>query len=428
MEQIIITGVGSNMQGVGRLPDGRAVFVPGALPGERVSIALTRDSGRFCEGRVVEVLEASAHRTEPDCEYYGRCGGCQLRHGDYECAMAMKHTRVDDALRRIAGIEAPDVRKTLGCFPQNRTRNKAEYPITNGVIGMRPQKGASVIHVNDCLLQHPMSIAVMRAAREYMRGSRINGWLVTRINRAGDIMAVLSTDGRAPAWLRSLSEIDGVRSIYHCALKKRPAHALDGLCTRVWGAETITETLCALNFQISPQTFFQVNTPQAERLYDLALEAAGLRPDSRVLDAYCGCGTITLAAARRAGHVLGVEIVPPAISDAKRNASANGLSGKADFVCADAAQEIPRRIKAGEKFDSIIVDPPRKGCDPALIESLVQTQVPRISYVSCDPGTLARDVKLLCAGGYSLEWATPVDMFPGTMHVETVVLMSRVEK
>ncbi len=216
-----------------------------------------------------------------------------------------------------------------------------------------------------------------------------------------------------------------MRSIYHCALKKRPAHALDGLCTRVWGAETITETLCDLNFQISPQTFFQVNTPQAERLYDLALEAAGLRPDSRVLDAYCGCGTITLAAARRAGHVLGVEIVPPAISDAKRNASANGLRGKADFVCADAAQEIPRRIKAGEKFDSIIVDPPRKGCDPALIESLIQTQVPRISYVSCDPGTLARDVKLLCAGGYSLEWATPVDMFPGTMHVETVVLLSR---
>jgi 23S rRNA (uracil1939-C5)-methyltransferase len=425
MEQIIITGVGSNMQGVGRLPDGRAVFVPGALPGERVSIALTRDSGKFCEGRVAEVLEASPHRVQPDCEYYGRCGGCQLRHGDYECAMAMKRTRVDDALRRIAGLDDPVVLETLGCSCQNRTRNKAEYPITNGVVGMRPEKGAAVIPISDCLLQHPLSIAVMQRAREYMKGSKINGWLVTRISRAGDMMVILSTDGRAPTWLSRLSSIEGVRSIYHCALKKRPAHALDGACSRVWGAAAITETLCGLDFQISPQTFFQVNTPQAERLYALALEAAGIRPDSRVLDAYCGCGTITLAAARLAGHALGVEIVPPAIVDAKRNAEANGLSGRTDFVCADAALEIPRRIKAGERFDSVIVDPPRKGCDRALVETLIQSPVPRIAYVSCDPGTLARDIKLLCAGGYRLEWARPVDMFPGTAHVETVCLLSK---
>lgn len=166
-----------------------------------------------------------------------------------------------------------------------------------------------------------------------------------------------------------------------------------------------------------------MNTPQAERLYALALEAAAIAPDARVLDAYCGCGTITLAAARNAGHVLGVEIVPPAIEDAKKNAELNGLSHKATFVCADAALEIPRRIRAGEKFGGIIVDPPRKGCDPAFIESIITTKVPRMAYVSCDPGTLARDIKLLAAGGYRLEWAAPVDMFPGTAHVETVACL-----
>lgn len=425
MESVIITGVGSNMQGVGRLPDGRTVFVPGALPGERATVEITRDSGRFCEARMLKLESSSPHRVAPDCEYYGLCGGCQLRHGDHQCAMAMKRTRVDDALRRIAGLDNPEVRDVLSCREQNRTRNKAEYPITDGVIGMRREKDAAVIPISDCLLQHPLSIKIMLQAREYLKGSRINGWLVTRVSSSGDVMVILSSFGGAPGWLAKLAHGEGVRSVYHCALKKRPVHALDGICRRVWGAETITETLCGLEFQISPQTFFQVNTPQAERLYELALNAACIGPDSRVLDAYCGCGTISLAAARVARHVLGVEIVPPAITDAKKNAAANALSDKAHFVCADAALEIPRRIKSGEIFDSVIVDPPRKGCAPSLIDALIQSPVPRIAYVSCDPGTLARDVKRLCDGGYRMEWANPVDMFPGTAHVETVCLLSK---
>ena len=426
MMELKITGVTSEMQGVGRMEDGRAVFVAGALPGETVVCDITKDNGRFCLAKTVEVLEASPERTQSDCPYYERCGGCQLRHVSYKGALDMKRTRVYDALTRIGGLEDPVVRETLGCDEKLRYRNKAEYPITNGKVGVREGAGHNVVAVEDCLLQHELSIAVLRAAAPHIEKSRIrSGWLVTRVTSTGEVMVILSCEGRAPAWLGGLSKLPGVRSVYHCALKNRPVHALDGRCTKVAGDDTITETLCGLKFRISPQTFFQVNTAQAEKLYELAIEAAGITPESRVLDAYCGCGTITMAAAQRAAYALGVEIVAPAIDDAKRNAETNGLSGKTGFVCADAAADIPARISRGERYDCVIVDPPRKGCDEKLIRALGKAKPPRIAYVSCDPGTLARDIKLLREEGYKLEWAQPVDMFPGTMHIETVALLKR---
>ena len=421
MQQISITGVTSEMQGVGRLADGRAVFVPGAIPGEKVEIEIAKDGGRFCTGRLINVLEASDERTESDCPYYGECGGCQLRHVSYKGALEMKRTRVYDALTRIAGIENPPLMDTLGCDGQLRYRNKAEYPITNGHVGVREGAGHRVVRVDDCLIQHPLSIGVLRAAAPYIEKSAIrSGWLVTRVSRSGEVMVILSCEGKAPQWLANLAKLPGVKSVYHCSLNKRPVHALDGNCRKIAGEAYITEQLCGMDFRISPQTFFQVNTPQAEKLYALAIEAAGITPESRVLDAYCGCGTITLTAAQKAAYALGVEIVPPAIEDAKRNARANGLSEKTDFVCADAALDIPARISRGERYDCVIVDPPRKGCDEKLIRALGKAKPPRIAYVSCDPGTLARDIKLLMEEGYTLQWARPVDMFPGSMHIETV--------
>ena len=421
----IITGVTSEMQGVGRMEDGRAVFVSGALPGEQVTFEITKDAGRFCTARLVEVLDRSAERIEADCPYYEKCGGCQLRHVTYEGALEMKRTRVTDALTRIAGIDAPNVLPTLGSVEQIRYRNKAEYPIINGRVGVHSGRG--VVEISDCLLQHPLSIGVLKAAAPQIAKSRIrSGWLVTRVTRTGDVMVILSCEERAPAWLASMAKLPGVRSVYHCGLKKRPAHALDGVCRKIAGDDVLVETLCSLKYNISPQTFFQVNTLQAERLYEIALDAAGIAADSRVLDAYCGCGTITLAAARRAAYALGVEIVPPAIEDAKRNAQANDMAHKASFVCADAAKEIPARIGRGERFDCVIVDPPRKGCDAALISALGASKPQKISYVSCDPGTLARDIKLLAEQGYRLDWAQPVDMFHGTAHVETVTLLIRI--
>ncbi|MGI6238006.1 MAG: 23S rRNA (uracil(1939)-C(5))-methyltransferase RlmD [Christensenellales bacterium] len=424
-QTIDITGIGSDMQGVGRLADERAVFVPGALPGERVTVRITRDAGRFCEAELTKVLAPSAHRIAPNCPHDGACGGCRIRHAAYDHTLELKRMRVVDALTRIAGIESPAVRETIGCETPDRARNKAEYPIRNGVIGMFAAGGARLVPIEDCLLQSAQSVAIMRRAAELLKGSNVSGWLVTRTNAQGDGMAILSAQGKPPAWLDRLAEIPGVRSIWHCALKPRPTHALDGAMHHVCGERTIRETLCGLDFDISPQTFFQVNTAQAEILYERALDAAGLTDESRVLDAYCGCGTLTLAAAKYAQSALGVEIVAPAISDARKNAARNRLDHKTRFVCADAGAEIPHLVRAGEMFDRVIVDPPRKGCDPALIEALGLLKPERIAYVSCDPATLARDVKRLRAHGYGLAWAQPVDMFPWTGHVECVVLMSR---
>jgi len=186
------------------------------------------------------------------------------------------------------------------------------------------------------------------------------------------------------------------------------------------------DELLGLRFKLSPQSFFQINPEQTEKLYQRALEAAGLgNPDMRVLDAYCGAGTITLAAARKAAYAVGVEIVAPAIENAKKNAVMNGLQKKTRFICADAAREIPRLIAAGERFDAAILDPPRKGADAALLNAIADVRIPRVAYVSCNPATLARDVKLLCARGYRLEWAQPVDMFPWTEHIECVTCLSR---
>ena len=439
MERVTITGVGSRLQGVGRLADGRAVFVPGAIPGEVVEINITQEKGGFCEASLSAVLEPSPDRIETACPHAGECGGCQGRHMAYGRTLELKQQIVYDALTRLGGVDSPNVRQTLGCDAPERYRNKAEYPIAwqdgRPVIGMHAASSKRVVPIDDCLLQAPASAGALRWFGENLNSmpcARQLKYLVTRVNRAGELMLVVCADtpvqsgieGLIPAMKRCLPTL---RSLWFCQLNRRPTHALDGRCTRLWGAEALKEDLLGLEFEVSPQSFFQVNPVQAEHLYACALQASGIAPncDLNVLDAYCGAGTITLAAARQAKSALGIEIVAPAIADAQRNARRNGLAGKARFICGDAAREIPRLLARGERFDAAILDPPRKGCDAALLKALIAAEIPVLSYVSCNPATLARDVKLLSAGGYRLEWARPVDMFAWTGHVETVVLMSR---
>lgn len=440
MEQIRITGIGSRLQGVGRLADGRAVFVPGAIPGEIAEISITQEKGRFCEASLCAVSEPSPDRVTPACPYAGRCGGCQGRHMRYERTLALKRQIVRDALSRVGGVESPNVLDTLGCREPDRARNKAEYPIAlqdgRAVIGAYTEGSHQVIPLADCLLQKPQSVRALRLMSGMLDKLPCAGhlkYLVTRVNRAGDMMMILCADapiltdvrGLSPALFDALPEL---RSLFLCQLDRRPAHALDGRCTRIDGDAALTDELAGLSFELSPQAFFQVNPPQAEALYGKALEAAGIAPgcDLNALDAYCGAGTITLAAAAQgAKAVTGIEIVPPAIEDAKRNARRNGLSDRARFLCADAAAEIPKLIGRGERFDAAILDPPRKGCDASLLDALIASKVPSVAYVSCDPATLARDVKRLRAGGYALEWAQPVDMFPWTHHIESVVKLTR---
>ena len=438
METITITGVGSELQGVGRLADGRAAFVPGAIPGEVVDIEIIREKGRFCEASLCAVREPSPDRVAPACPHAGVCGGCQGRHMRYARTLNLKRQIVQDALRRIGGIEAPDVRPTLGCDAPDRYRNKAEYPIAvqqgRAVIGMRAAAGRDIVPLSDCLLEREESARALRWFGEHLDDIGCAGhlrYLVTRVNRAGELMLILSADAPILSEIERLSpalraDLPALKSLYLCHLNRRPAHALDGRCTRVFGAQALTETLLGLEFGVSPQSFFQVNPAQAEVLYAQALEAAGIRPGCglSVLDAYCGAGTITLAAARYAARATGIEIVPPAVADAQRNAARNGLSDRARFICADAAKEIPRLLSRGERFDAAILDPPRKGCDAGLLDALVRARIPVLACVSCNPATLARDLKVLVAGGYRLAYAQPVDMFAWTCHVETVCLLT----
>lgn len=441
MERLRITGVGSELQGVGRLSDGRAAFVPGAIPGELVEVEVTQDRGRFCEASLCAVLEPSPDRVAPACPHAGVCGGCQARHMRYGHTLALKRQIVSDALERIGGIENPPVGETVGCDDPDRTRNKAEYPIARQdgkyVVGAFARGSREVVPLTDCLLQKEESVRALNLVSGLLNGlncaSRLK-YLVTRVNGAGDMMLILCADAPVRSELTALlprlrAGLPALKSLYFCQLNRRPAHALDGRCVHLYGDAVLSETLSGLSFSISPQSFFQVNRPQAERLYALALEAAGIAPGCglRVLDAYCGAGTITLAAARWAAHATGVEIVPPAIRDAKANAERNGLAHKARFICADAAVELPHLLSRGERFDAAILDPPRKGADPALLDALAAAQIPTVAYVSCNPATLARDLKRL-SSRYALSWAQPVDMFPWTGHVETVVLMSRVER
>jgi len=421
METIGIKGIGSELQGVGRLRDGRAAFVPFSIPGEVVEVEVERDCGRYVEARAVRIVEPSPARVEPDCPTYGLCGGCQARHMAYPESLVLKRQRVEDALKRLGGFEAPDVRATIGIEDPLRARNKAEYAIADGKIGAFRLDSREIVPLSDCLLQRPESAAALKR----LSGVNLEGlrFAVTRVNRAGELMLTLSGDGDRPPF----SAFPGAKSLYYCKLKPRPQHALDGECRHVAGAERLEEVLLGFRFSLHPQSFFQVNVDQAERMYAIALDALELRGDETVLDAYAGAGTITLAAAQRAKAAVGVEISKPAVDDAKESARRNGLSDRARFALGDAAVEIPKLAKGGARFDAAILDPPRRGADARVLDELVRLSPARIAYISCDPGTLARDLKKLAEGGYALQWAQPVDMFAYTGHVETVCLMSRVE-
>ena len=440
MNEIIhIHGIGSEMQGVGRLADGRAAFVPGALPGETVEIRIRKSKDRFVEAELVRIIEAAPERTAPACPLYGKCGGCQTQHMTYEAALQFKHDRVRDALMRIGGQTDPDVRPTVASDPILHTRNKAEYDCGNDpatgkrALGVHLGASHSVLPVDDCMLQHPLSIKALNAVRALNIERSLSG-VVTRVTRNDELMLILTGPVNALADETGLTAklraaLPEMVSLHYCRMNPRPNHALDGRCRLIWGQNTVTDELCGFDFELSPQSFFQVNPLQAEKLYDLAIQEAQIRPDDLVLDAYCGAGTITLCAAMRSERTIGVEIVAPAIENANRNAAANGMTGRVKFVLGDAAEEIPQMVARGMRPDVVIVDPPRKGVDQPLIDSLLRALPRRIVYVSCNPATLARDVKLLTAGGqYTLDHATPVDMFPLSAHVECVASLTLAAK
>ena len=444
--EVNITGLGSSGEGVGKA-DGFTVFVHGALPGEKVSVKLFQVKKSYASGRILNILDESPQRVKPQCAFYEKCGGCQLQHLNYEGQLNVKRQQVKDAIERIGHITGCEVLPVLGMDNPWHYRNKMQFPAakTEGKIqiGCYAALTHNVINIDDCLIQKQVNNKIMQVVRQWMQQFNISAYDETTgkgvvrhvMGRAGaktgEVMAVIVTScydiphaGELVTMLKT--EVDGLKSIVQNINKKR-TNIIMGAKNRVlYGKSTIKDRLGNLKFNISPLSFFQVNSVQTEKLYATALDFAALSGKETVIDCYCGTGTISLYLAQKARKVYGIEIVEPAIKDANENAKANNIAN-AEFICGDAAVEMPALLKSGVKPDTVLLDPPRAGCDKKVLAAIAGVKPEKIVYVSCNPASLARDMAFLTENGYKAVKAQPVDMFPMTSHIETVVLLSKGE-
>ena len=435
---VTIEGYGEGGMGVARI-DGRVVFVHGALRGEKCRVLILKTLKSVAFAKVLEVLEPSSERITPDCPYFPRCGGCTYRHIRYEEELRLKKQRVQDNLSRIGGSDVT-VEEILGAQDTLRYRNKAQYPVSkDGAVGFYRARTHEVIECEHCLLVKPEADAAAEALREYMQSCRVAGYdektgrglvrhLYIRSNAAGEsLVCVLVNGDKLPKEDRLVTLLrDACPKCTGIVLgtnTKKGNVILGDRYRTLWGSDRLEDTLCGKTFRLSVPSFYQVNRVQAERLYAKAIEFAGLTGQETVLDLYCGAGTITLALSDHAKKVLGAEIVPEAIDDARENAARNGVKN-AEFFCGDASDVAKKLARENLRPDVITVDPPRKGLAADVVESIAAMQPQRVVYVSCDSATMARDVKRLADLGYTAQRACAVDMFPRADHVETVVLLS----
>ena len=438
---VTIEGYGEGGMGVARI-DGRVVFVHGALRGEKCRVLILKTLKSVAFAKVLEVIEPSSERITPDCPYFPRCGGCTYRHIRYEEELRLKKQRVQDNLSRIGGSDVT-VEEILGARDTLRYRNKAQYPVSkDGAVGFYRARTHEVIECEHCLLVKPEADAAAEALREYMQSCRVAGYdektgrglvrhLYVRSNAAGEsLVCVLVNGDKLPKEDRLVTLLrDACPKCTGIVLgtnTKKGNVILGDRYRTLWGSDRLEDTLCGKTFRLSVPSFYQVNRVQAERLYAKAIEFAGLTGQETVLDLYCGAGTITLALSDHAKKVLGAEIVPEAIDDARENAARNGVKN-AEFFCGDASDVAKKLARENLRPDVITVDPPRKGLAADVVESIAEMQPQRVVYVSCDSATMARDVKRLADLGYTAQRACAVDMFPRADHVETVVLLSKGE-
>ena len=431
-----ITGFTSQGLGVCRLA-GRAVFVPRALPGETWRVRIVKVTRTAVWGRGEALLVPSPHRTEPVCPVYGQCGGCAAMHMDYAMELDFKLGRVNDALRRIGGLDLR-AERILGADSQEGYRNKAIYNFAPGpVCGFYGPRSHRVTETKRCLLQPEVFDRAAGALLGWMKRTGAPAYdeatgrgLVrhlflrkTSSHFAACIVAAGEVDRGAAAALRAACpELTGVLV---CVNRSPGNVVLDGPVRTLWGSDLVEETVCGARLILSPLTFFQVNTAQAEKLYALAGEYA--EPAGKtVLDLYCGAGSIGLAVARDAARLIGSDVVPSAVENARANAARNGVAN-ARYLCGDAKDVAKKLAEEGLRPDVVITDPPRKGMDEAVIQAIAAMGPEKLVYVSCDPGTLARDLKRLAELGFRPARCAAVDMFPRTYHVETVVQLSKGE-
>lgn len=434
-----IDGYSSEGLGIARI-DGQVVFVHGAVRGETCDVLVMKVLKNAAFGKIAALAEPSPARRQPDCPYYGRCGGCDFRHMSYEEELWAKRARVQDALTRIGGAEVT-VEEILGAEQPLHYRNKSIYPISPaGEVGFYRARSHQVVHVEHCLIQKPEADALAQAVRDYIARFRVEPYneatgrgllrhLYVRTSCRGESLACLLVNGSRLPHEQELVDMlraaaPGVCGVVLGENTRRGNAILGDRYRTLWGRDYLTDTLCGLELRLSVPSFYQVNHDQAQRLYEKALEYAGLTGRELAVDLYCGAGTITQVLARRARHVIGGEIVPEAIRDAEDSARRNGVEN-VEFLCGDASRLAAELRRRGLRPDVICVDPPRKGLAPDVVEAAASMRPGRIVYVSCDPATLARDVARFAPLGYCPVRACAVDLFPGTAHVETICLLSK---
>ncbi len=447
-ERLTLTcrALGAELEGVCD-QDGMAVFVPMALPGERIAAQVTRAEKRYAFARLTEVLSPSPERAEPPCPVYRLCGGCSGQHMAYGLTLAAKREQVQSCLTRIAGLALPAnfVPPVLGADEPYRCRNKTALPVggANGdpVLGFYRRRSHDIVAADDCLVAMGPVREAIAAVRGWMRACRVAPYdgatgtgvlrhLIVRASRSGDAMLVLvgaQPPVRTAELLDALQAVPGLKTVCWSLNRRRDNVILGDSAEVLSGEGYILESLLGLDFEVGPLSFFQVNPAQTERLYRQAVEYAALTPDSTCVDAYCGAGTITLALAKRCKRAVGVEVVPPAIEAARRNAARNGVRN-ADFILGASEAVLPKLVAEGLRPDAVVLDPPRKGVEPPVIEAIAQAAPARVVYVSCHVPSQARDLALLAARGYRLTACQPVDMFCYAGGVENVALLERAKE
>ena len=434
-----VEGYSSEGLGIVRL-DGAVVFVPQAVRGETIDLKITKVMKTAAAGEIVKIHKPSPDRAAPECPYYGQCGGCDFQHLTYPEELRAKRQRVQDALTRLGGADV-QVEEILGAKNPLHYRNKSQYPVgADGAIGFYRARSHQVVPVKRCLIQPEAADKTAAAVGEWMRRYKIPAYdetagkglvrhIYVRVNQKGESLCCVVINGKQAPREPELAAfvcaaVPHTVGVLVNSNTKRGNVILGEKYRTLWGQDFLMDTLCGLAFKLSVPSFYQVNRDQAEVLYGRALAYAGLTGTETVVDLYCGIGTITLCLAKRAKRVIGAEIVPAAIRDAGENAARNHIEN-AEFFCGDAAEAAARLEAEGLRPDVITVDPPRKGLAPEVIGSIAAMGPARVVYVSCDPATLGRDVKRFGELGYRAVRACAVDMFPGTRHVETVVLLSQ---
>lgn len=437
--RIRIETMDSDGRGIGRA-EGMVVFVPGTFPGDEAEIRITDRKKNYAEGALINRIGSSPDRISAACPHASVCGGCKFQELSYPAQLIHKENMVREALRRIGGIREPRILPILGMKDPVAYRNKAQFPVSGSCVGYYREKSHDIVPIESCMLQASPAVSLAKAFRSFLQEHPKNIYrhLVVRTALTGEVMAILVANKKDVTRLEDLAErLDqavqapySLESLILNVNKNADARVLGAECITLAGKSVIRDILKTshgdLRVEVSPLSFYQVNPIQMSVLYDKVYEYAGLTGTETVLDLYCGVGSIGLSLSEKAGRVIGVESIRSAVTDANRNAVLNGIVN-AEFVWGKAEEILDKRL-SGLRADVVILDPPRQGCDPALLDSVGERAPSKIIYVSCNPATLARDVKLLCEKGFEFVEAQPVDMFPWTTHVEAVVLMSRVKK